>query len=158
MAFAPVIDRPPAPMDPRIFRDEPMGLRDDLLRLPLARRFAYDAARNTLFINFEGLTVRAPADVDAIREQVLARVAPLGQRVFAVVNYDNFRLLPDAEDAYYDMVRDLVQHHYRNVTRYSGSNFLRMKLGDALRERGLAPHIFESADEARRGLARHSDT
>ncbi len=148
MAFAPVIDRPPVLMDARIFRDEPMGLRDDLLRLPFARRFAYDAPRNTLFVNFEGLTVRTPADVEAIRAQVLAHVAPLGQRVYAVVNYDNFRLLPDAEDAYYDMVRDLVQHHYRNVTRYSSSNFLRLKLGEALRARGVAPHLFENAGAA----------
>jgi propionate CoA-transferase len=46
------------------------------------------------------------------------------------------------------MVRDLTQRFYIDVTRYTTSAFLRMKLGQALNQRGVAPHIFESADEA----------
>jgi propionate CoA-transferase len=38
------------------------------------------------------------------------------------------------------------------VTRYTTSGFLRMKLGDALARRGVAPHIYESGDEAREHL------
>jgi propionate CoA-transferase len=34
------------------------------------------------------------------------------------------------------------------VVRYSTSGFLRAKLGPALAARGVAPHIFESAEEA----------
>jgi propionate CoA-transferase len=152
MDFAPVIKAPPAVMDARIFQDEPMGLRDDMLRLPLAERFAYDAQRNVLFINFEGLTVRSAADVQAIREQVDQRVTPLGRRVQAIVNYDNFAILPDVLDAYSDMVKAMVERHYSGVSRYTTSNFLRMKLGDALKQRGLAPHIVESAAEAHKAM------
>ena len=45
-----------------------------------------------------------------------------------------------------------MDHYYWGVTRYSTSGFLRVKLGDALRERGVAPHIYESAEEAREHL------
>jgi propionate CoA-transferase len=38
------------------------------------------------------------------------------------------------------------------VTRYTTSNFLRMKLGNALSARGLAPHIYESSEEAHHHL------
>ncbi|MFP5341145.1 MAG: hypothetical protein ACLGIW_22165, partial [Gammaproteobacteria bacterium] len=38
-----------------------------LLRLPLAQRFAFDAAQGLLFANFEGLTVPGAAEVEAIR-------------------------------------------------------------------------------------------
>jgi propionate CoA-transferase len=38
------------------------------------------------------------------------------------------------------------------VTRYTTSGFLRRKLGEALSDRGVAPHIYESADEAQRHL------
>ncbi|MBV8225854.1 MAG: hypothetical protein JO232_11785 [Verrucomicrobia bacterium] len=38
------------------------------------------------------------------------------------------------------------------MTRYTTSGFLRMKLGDALEKRGVAPHIYESAAEAHRTL------
>ncbi len=152
MAFAPVIKQAPALMDAAIFRPEPMGLRERMLRLPLDQRFAYDAAQNTLFINFEGHTVRSAADVEAIRNEVIRIVAPLGRRVDAIVNYDNFTILPDVLDGYTTMVKALVDEHYAQVSRYAASNFLRMKLGDAMKQRGLAPHIFESAEAARQDI------
>ena len=86
MEFAPVIKAPPVLMDAAIFRTEPMGLRERMLRLPLPERFAYDAQQNTLFINFEGHTVKSQADVEAIRAQVTQLVEPLGRRVQAIVN------------------------------------------------------------------------
>jgi propionate CoA-transferase len=52
------------------------------------------------------------------------------------------------------MVEQLMARHYRRVTRYTTSNFLRMKLGDALTQRGVAPHIYESAQEALEHLDR----
>jgi propionate CoA-transferase len=152
MAFTPVIKQPPVLMDAAIFRPEPMGLRERMLHLPLDQRFAYDAAQNTLFINFEGHMVRNAADVEAIRNEVLRIVAPLGRRVDAIVNYDNFTILPDVLDEYTTMVKALVDEHYAQVSRYAASNFLRMKLGDAMKQRGLAPHIFESAEAARQDI------
>jgi propionate CoA-transferase len=80
-------------------------------------------------------------------------VEPLGHRVYAIVNYDNFTILPDALAAYTAMVKDLQDRHYAVVSRYTASNFLRLKLGDALRQRGLAPHIFENAEQARALIA-----
>jgi len=43
------------------------------------------------------------------------------------------------------------------VSRYTTSVFMRSKLGDALAQRGVAPHIFETAADARRQLAGMSD-
>jgi len=40
------------------------------------------------------------------------------------------------------------------VTRYSTNGFLRLKLGEALAGRGVAPHIYESSLEARTYLAK----
>ncbi|HZT55813.1 MAG TPA: acyl CoA:acetate/3-ketoacid CoA transferase, partial [Burkholderiaceae bacterium] len=153
MDFAPIIDAPPALMDAAIFRHETMGLRERMLLLPLPERFAYDAQQNTLFINFEGHTVKSLADVAAIRAQVEAIVAPLGHRVQAIVNYDNFTILPEVLEPYTEMVEGLVERHYSRVSRYAASNFLRVKLGDALKQRGLAPHIFERAEAARQAVA-----
>ena len=68
--------------------------------------------------------------------------------MYAIVNYDGFSIVPELVDAYSAMVKDLVARYYTRVTRYTTSNFLRMKLGDALEGRGVAPHIYESAQEA----------
>jgi propionate CoA-transferase len=152
MDFVPVMEQPPVPMDPAIFLPETMGLRARLLLVPLADRFTWDAARATLFINFEHLSVRTRDDVEAVRAEIERHVAPLGRKVDAVVNYDHFVLDPEVEDDWAAMVRELVDRHYHRVVRYSTSSFLRAKLGPALAARGVVPSLFESAGAARAGL------
>lgn len=153
MAFKPIMKRRPALMDARIFREEPMHLRDDMLRLPLDDRFALDAEQNIFFANFEGLTVRSQADVDAVRAALLRQLEPLKSKVPAVVDYDNFVVSPEVLDAYIDMAGEVAALHYSDVSRYTTSAFLRNKLGEGLKQRGVAPHIFENAGEARLHLA-----
>lgn len=155
MDFKPIIRRDPVLMDAAIFAAEPMNLRQRMLAVPLAQRLAYDSENNILFLNFERLSVRTAADVQAIHTEVVKRLDPLGHRVYAIVNYDHFDLAPEIEDEYLAMVKALVERYYIGVTRYSTSAFLRAKLGDALDRRGVAPHIYESAAEA---LQRMRDT
>jgi len=148
MDFKPKIPRDPLAMDGRIFRDEVMGLRERLLSIPLDQRFTYDEEQNLFFVNLERYSLRSQADIDAIGRMVESKLAPLGRRVYAIVNYDNFTILPELLDAYSTMVRSLVDRFYSGVSRYTTSGFLRIKLGEALERRGVAPHIFESAEEA----------
>ena len=57
-------------------------------------------------------------------------------------------IVPELLDEYSAMVRSLTDRFYSGVSRYTTSGFLRIKLGEALEKRGVAAHIFESADEA----------
>ncbi|MGX1318006.1 propionate CoA-transferase [Bradyrhizobium sp. USDA 377] len=148
MDFKPLIPRDPALMDARIFRDGPMELRERLLTIPLDQRFTLDEQQNLFFVNLERYPLRSKAEIDTIAAIVEARLAPLGRRVYAIVNYDNFSILPELMDDYSAMVRSLVDRFYSGVSRYTTSGFLRIKLGEALEKRGVAPHIFESAEEA----------
>ena len=148
MDFKPLIPRDPALMDARIFRDDLMELRERLLTIPLDQRFTLDEQQNLFFVNLERYPLRSKADIDAIARIVEARLAPHGRRVYAIVNYDNFSILPELMDDYSAMVRSLVDRFYSGVSRYTTSGFLRIKLGEALEKRGVAPHIFESAAEA----------
>ncbi|MBI1209696.1 MAG: acyl CoA:acetate/3-ketoacid CoA transferase [Azospirillum sp.] len=151
MSFRPVMHQPPRLMDERIFAtDGPMHLQRDLLRLPMDQRLTYDPAQNLFFVNFERHTIRTPADVEEVRAGVTARLEPLGKKVLAIVNYDAFTIYPDVLEAYVDMVRDLVDRFYIDVSRYTTSAFMRVKLGDALQKRDVAPHIFEHAEDASR--------
>ncbi|MEO1329487.1 MAG: CoA-transferase [Pseudomonadota bacterium] len=147
MAFLPFLEDP-VEMDARIFRDAPMGLRVDLLRLDLEERIALEPGGERLFINFEKMRVRSADDVEKINSTVEKICAPLGRRVDVIVNYDGARIDEDVEDAYASMVHTLEERFYRTVTRYSGSAFMRMKLGETFR-RETSPHIFESQEEAR---------
>ena len=155
MAFRPRIEGP-RPMDARLFREEAMDLRQQLIGLPFDARFAYDPGRNVLYLNFERLEIKTPQDIEAIRARVREICEPLlakGQRVQAVVNYEGFLLDRDLEDRYADMVRECVERFYAGVTRFTTSGFMRAKLGAALSRRRLAPYIFESEDEAVGNLA-----
>jgi len=148
MEFKPIITRNPAIMDKRIFLPEPMGLRDDLLRMPLEQRFTYQPEKNQFFVNFEGHVVRSSQDVERIRRIVESMLSSARRKVHVIVNYDNFSIYPDIIDEYTAMVRDLADRFYSGATRYSTNGFLRTKLGDALSRRELAPHIYENAEEA----------
>jgi propionate CoA-transferase len=96
--------------------------------------------------------VRNQQDVERIRGIVETILSPVGRKVYVIVNYDNFTIFPDIIDEYSTMVRDLADRFYSGVTRYTTSGFLRTKLGDAFNRRAVAPHIYESADEARAHL------
>ena len=150
MDFQPVLKQPPRLMDERIFQIEPMGLRRALLRLPVEQRFTYDAEEDLFFVNLENYEIKTLADAEAIRQQVERNLAGLGHKTYAVVNYDNFTIDPDLLDPYSDIIKDLMDRFYSGVTRYTTSAFLRMKLGDALEQRAVAPYIYESVGEARR--------
>jgi propionate CoA-transferase len=152
MDFKPTIKEPPRLMDERIFRFEPMGLREELLTIPLEERLIYDPTENLFFVNFEGHSIKTRQDIQETKETVERILVPLGKKVHTIVNYDNFTILPDLVDEYTEMVKYLVNKYYSGVTRYTTSTFLRMKLGDALQRRGVKPHIYESSKEAEEAL------
>jgi propionate CoA-transferase len=94
-------------------------------------------------------------DVQAIGTQVGQRLAAIGRKVQMVVNYDNFYLDPALTDAYTAVVRGLAERYYASVTRYTTSSFMRLKLTRQLPHRDLAPHIYESRQEAMNWLQNH---
>jgi propionate CoA-transferase len=156
MDFAPIV-RNPKPMDPRIFRDQAMQLEDTLLGLGMAERVSYDLKTNTLFLNLEGFHVRNRDDVDRVRRAVEEQCQVVGRKVALVVNYDNFRIDAAVADTYAAMVRYMDMHYYTTASRYTTSAFLRLKLGEALARRRVAPHIFETAAEAHHHVGADAD-
>lgn len=145
MGFRPIIEDV-REMDARIFGTEPMDLKRELLHLDLPERIALDAAKGRLFINFEKLRVRSLEEVEQIRRQVETVCGPLDEKLDVVVNYDGFQLEDEVAKDYANMVAGLEARFYRTVTRYSGSAFIRMKLGETLGS--AAPHLFESREAA----------
>jgi propionate CoA-transferase len=132
MEFRPHISEHLRLMDPALFGAAAIGLRERLLATPLAQRFELDREHRLLFINFEGLSVERAEDIAAIEQMVAGLLEPLAaggeQRFAAVVNYDNFHILPGLVDAYSEMVGRLSRRYYSRVTRYGTGGFLKAKL------------------------------
>ena len=139
-------------MEPGIFRSEALGLRARLLDIRIEDRISYNGETNTVFLNYAGMHVRTAQDLLRIKEAVDRTLEPLGRRVHSIVNYDSFVADPEILDQYADLVKYVEERYYLDVSRYSTSGFLRLKLGAELRRRRLSSHVFETAREARRHL------
>jgi propionate CoA-transferase len=157
MAFEPVV-REPKLMDARIFRAEPIGLDGILLERPLSQRLSLDEQAGELFIDLDGYRVRTLHDVEAVREAVASRVGPLGRKVAAIISYDAFAIAPELNDAWFAMAADVESLYYNHVSRYTTSAFMRLKLGEALSRRDVAPHIFETPQQARTSITLRAET
>jgi propionate CoA-transferase len=151
MDFKPIIEKQPRLMDERIFSEVPMNLKADLLSVPLQDRFKYNPEKNIFFVNLEAYFVKTSEDIREMEELAMSILKPLNKKVFGIVNYDNFTISPDLVDEYSDMVKRLSSY-YSGVSRYTTSTFLRMKLGEALEQREVAPHIYENSEEAQNAL------
>jgi len=152
MSFAPIMKVEPRLMDERIFRDEPMNLRPGMVERPLPERLSYDAERNIFYVDFSGLSVRGEEDIERIRSAVETRLRSVGHKVYTIVNYDRFSISPELIDDYFGMVKGIMERHYHDVTRYTSSAFLRIKMGEALERQAITPQIYDSAGEAKTRL------
>jgi propionate CoA-transferase len=128
MEFTPAISPTLRSMDTRLFAEATLELRERMLAVPLEQRLELDAQRRLLFIDFEGLAVTTPADIDAIETAVSALLQPLAARVDVVVNYDHFSIPNELMDAYSAMVQRLAARYYGRVTRYAASGFVKARL------------------------------
>jgi propionate CoA-transferase len=151
LSFRPLIDRPAA-MDSAIFLPKPMGLRERLLDIRIDERLSYDAATNTVFMNYAGMRVRSEQDVATIIAAVDRLLEPVGGRVNSIVNYEGFTVDDDAMQAYMDAVRYVEKKYYLKVSRFTNSGFLRMKLGKELERREVSARVFETRQEAEGNL------
>lgn len=154
MGFQPLVNGTPTLMDARMFGSDAMGLRADLLSLPLQRRLVFDPQQELFFVNLEGFEVADSATIEAIRALVAVRLEPLGKKVPAIVNYDNFSIAPDLLDDYVAMVNGLTERYYSRVTRYTHSAFMRACFGRAFRRSQHDPALYASPAQA---LARLRD-
>lgn len=148
MDFKPAISAELKLMDARIFGPLPMNWRVDFLALPLEQRLAYDAQQELFFVNFEGFEVSDAATIERICDLVSERLAPLGRKVPAVINYDNFSIAPDLMDEYVEAVDQLAERYYSKVTRYAHSTFMRASLGRAFRRIEKDAALFANSAEA----------
>ena len=93
-----------------------------------------------------------------MRCAVEERCQAIGRKVALVVNYTDVRIDPRVADTYAAMVRYMALHYYTTSSRYTTSAFLRLKLGETLTRRRVAPHIFETREDAQTFAEAHGQT
>ena len=146
MEFAPIV-RDPKPMDPALFRPQPMGMVRKLLRLDIDSRITFDAVRDILFLDFSGLMVRRKEDVERIQSAVEARLRPLSRKVAAVINYDHAMIADEVLDAYVQMVAHMERTWYTQISRYTSDAFELIRLGKSVLH-SVPTKVHATPDEA----------
>ena len=140
MDFVPAI-KSLTTMDPRIFRDAPMGLKAQLLDAPIESRITLDANGERLLVNLRGYVAKELADLEAIRLRVEALCGDLVHKVDMIAWYDGFCLDPSLENIYSDMVTALEKRYYRSSISYTRNPFTRLKFGGELAKRDLSMRL-----------------
>ena len=102
MDFAPGHARPPRLMDDRIFRDEPDGTaRSHAGAARSTSASATTPSRTCSSSISSGFASAGRSRTSrAFDSRSRQRLAPLGHKVYAIVNYDNFTIVPELLDAY----------------------------------------------------------
>ena len=121
-----------------------MGLRARMLDIRIADRLSYDAASNTVYMNYAGMRVRNEADIRTIVEAVDALLRPLAKRVHSIVNYERFSCDDDVFNQYVDAVKYVEETYYLDVKRYTSGAFLRHQLGSELAKRKITSRVLKS--------------
>lgn len=147
MAFRPVIKEPKL-MIGSLFDPEPMKLRDLLINVKMEDRLSYEPETNTVFINLAGVSIDRQRDLDHHHEVMHKFFGDLGQKVNIISNFDGRTIAPKLRAKYADFQADLEKRYFLSAARYTTSAFLRQKMGQDLKNRNIAPHIFETAQEA----------
>lgn len=124
MAFRPKISKNLKTMDSRIFLPQLMKLRKEE-KLDFSERVHYNSAKNTLFLNLEGISVFTEADVPPLQACFVAEYEKIGKKFNIVVNYDNFYISKEAETAYFEVLKANTAKYFLSATRYSTDAFFR---------------------------------
>jgi propionate CoA-transferase len=151
LPFKPVVCDP-KPMASALFLPEAIGLRESISDIRIEDRISYTPKTNTLFLDFAGMRVNSPVDVDRIRVAVEAALKPLGRRVVAIVNYDSFWVNPEISDQYMELVGYIEANYYLKVSRYTTNGFMRIKLSRGLDERNVTSSVVKNYVEATESL------
>jgi len=148
MPFEPAIKKI-IPMPEELFLEGRFGLLELMSELGLDKRISYNPENNMLFLDFSGMRVNTPEDVDRIKSSVEGILQPLGKRVCAIVNYDSFWTNPEVTDIYMDAVRYIENNYYKSASRYSTNGFTRIQLAKGLRERQVHSPVVQNYVEAK---------
>ncbi len=147
MAFTPIV-KDPKIMNPMIFNETRMRLKQSMLSMNWDDRLHYIEAEDTVFANISGLSIETIEDLDVMREKLNAFFTGIGHKVDVISNYDGVTIAPRLSSRFADMLSELETKYYHTATRYTTSAFLRQKMGQDLKSRKISPHIFETREEA----------
>jgi succinate-acetate transporter protein len=92
----------------------------------ILKLISYDKRSNSMFLQFQGLQINRPEDVEAIKQGVESAIlyadAP-DNKVHIIADYKDVTIAKELEDAYWMMAHNLERMYYLSVRRFYVSSF-----------------------------------
>ncbi|OJJ20385.1 acyl CoA:acetate/3-ketoacid CoA transferase [marine bacterium AO1-C] len=149
MTFKPVVSPDLKTMDVRIFLPQPMKIRKDE-KVSFEDRVLYEKATNTMYINLEGIVMMNEEEVKEIEDALVEEFEKIPQKFNIIVNYDNFHIADEAEEAFLNMVKRNNVKYFISSTRYSTNAFFRRHIGTKFQK--INAVLYANSEEAREHL------
>lgn len=133
MEFQPII-RSVKEMDARIFLDQPMQLRTEMVEMPINKRISLDKDLNKLSINLRALTLRSQAEVFEIKHCIEDLCKEHGKPVDIMAWYDGFEVSDKLKQEYLSMMDSIDEKYYKSLVHYTRDPFIRLRFGAELKK------------------------
>ena len=116
-------------------------------------RIAFHKDRETLEVDFSGLTFRTAAEVEAFYNEIDARVGESGSRWYFLVNYENCEIAPEAWTAFSECGKRANITHGLGAARFGMAVQVRDSIRALAQSAQFRANLFESRDAAVLALA-----
>lgn len=137
MAFKPIINEPLQIMDHRIFNDESMRLRGQLVDMPIKHRITLSQNKQELLVNLRGYEVNVPKDIELIVLRIEELCEPLGYKLHLDARFDGFVIKDKLKETFYEQVYDMETKYYKSSVRRTKDAFFRLSMAARLEKRGI---------------------
>lgn len=114
----------------------------------MKNRFSYDAKANILEIDFSHFTISQSNQIIEIANMIHSLCQPLQQKVYAVVNYEGFKVEDTLKENYAHTINELYNLYSLGTFRYSATAFFNWALQSLFNEQKLESYPFKSKQEA----------
>lgn len=136
MEFTPLI-RNVRTMDARIFRDEPMGIRQARMEMPMEQRIVLDREQGRVIINLRSLKLASRLEILQIKQCIENVCEAYGRPVDMMALYDGFEIKESLKNEYTDMIESIDKRYYHSLVHYTRDPFIRLKFGAELKKRWI---------------------
>ena len=150
--FEPVVSKNLKTMDPRIFKEENMGVTSELFG-SLEDRCNYIEDDHMFYLNLFGVNLNSEDDIHWFFRSLRKILKPVcddsgkGPVSMAVINYNGFDVRTGLDDMYAEEAEKLRAQYFGDVKRFSGNSFYHAKMGKTLEmDNWHADNVFDEFD------------
>ncbi len=114
----------------------------------MRQRMKYHEQENILEIDFSNLYLESNQQIDAIKEAVQEIAEPLEHKVFALVNYKNFKVKDEIKGYYSQVIKEMYRRYSRGTVRYSTNSLTKTLIISAMRGEKTSSETFSNREDA----------